>query len=479
MLTKQSLESARILAEELNRRRVVVEVLPDTPLERLVEAGHNPVEAEPETIDAAVESLALTTLVVEETTANSHDNVMEDLTDRIVGLIDRRLDMTRNVLNPLISQYANAIVNHVGDMVPPQPEINEVEFGEFHDNPIIRDIFSGYGYNELTPLDTMQAVPFNDENNYHRDALVTGSKYLDDKLKSIVDTRGDEWYRNLAKRYFVDGSQLNIINPELSEAYAETVDENLVTHMLARHLYNQEHPLTKDSTHAWDGKLLEILGRTSQNLGLFWKYKDDLDKRNIVTPNIVMESHSVTVYGPNYRKYLEQGGSRTAIMGHVRQKGPRLSVEQLIEQSDVLEKHYDNEVNAKLRQLRSDKFKLLREGALANLATVVTAIPRDITDTLPELAVGDAQQLLLQRGREYINNYRGLNIDDVDGYAENIILVGLLPELELSEFMRQMDKYLKPAVGATELTPKQAAYYVVLEELVKFFMSQTSLSGKR
>lgn len=481
MLTKMSLESARILAEELNRRRVVVQVLPETPLERLVEAGRTPVEVEPETVEASVESLALNTVTSEETGIGSHDGIMDDITAKVVGLMDRRLTLARTVINPLISNYANAMANAIGDLVPTTPEVTEVDFGDFYDNPIIRDVFSGYGYSELEPLPTLSGIQFNDENNYYQDSLTTGSSAIDNKLKDIIDTRGEEWYRNLGRRYFTQGEDLVLAKPELSETYAEVIDENLVAHMLARHFYNLGDPVNKDNALEYETKLLKILGRTSQNLNLLWKYKDDLDKRGIVTNTYSTESQKVAVYAPNYRKYLELGGSRTALMGHTRQNGSRYSVEKLIENKAALENIYDTEVNNKLRQLRSDKYRLLQSAALQNLHAVIEQIPQEVISTIPALVSQpvEAKVTLLERGRNFINSPKGIDLDDIDAYAEDIILLGLLPELELHQFMRGMDKYLKPAVGVNELTPKQAAYYVVLEEVVRFFMSQTSLSGKQ
>lgn len=480
MLTKMSLESARILAEELNRRRVVVEVLPETPLERVVEAGREVVvRDEPKIINDAVESLEINTITTNQDDPNSHDNLIGDITDKVVTLMNRRLSLARNVINPLISDYANKIINYIGDRVPQSPEIKEVEFSEFHDNPIVRDVFSGYGYKDIEPLETIHGIQFNEDNNFYKSSLQTGSEYFDNHLKSLVEKHGEDWYKNLARRYFTDGEELTLVKPELSENYANAVDENLVTHMIARHMYNNEDVPKQFKTDEYETNLLRILGRTSQNLHNLWHYKDQLEKSQKVTDVIATEGNVINVYGPNYRKYLSMGGSPTAIMGHVRKPGRRLSIEQLLEQHASLESIFDQEVNGVLRRMRTEKYRLMQTGALQALISIVDGIPSEVYETIPSLLHQPVspRELLIERGRNFINTPKMIDLDDVDSYAEDIILVGLLPELELHQFMKAMDKYLKPSVGVTALEPKQAAYYVVLEEVAKFFMSQTSLSG--
>ena len=47
--------------------------------------------------------------------------------------------------------------------------------------------------------------------------------------------------------------------------------------------------------------------------------------------------------------------------------------------------------------------------------------------------------------------------------------------MELKPFFDTMEKYLRPVEGVAELDAKQAAYYAILNEIVTYFLSQTSM----
>ena len=482
MLSKIALETARELAEELERRRLSVTPLLETPLDGLVEAGLPVEEGElPTTIEATVESLDVNTVIVDSTSAVNHDTQMNATVNGIVSLLDRRLDLARNTINPLATKYEEMIIAEMASIVPETPTITEVDYGEFYDHPLVKDIFNGWGYKDLDKLNGLSGIQFNDENNYHIGALTTGSQFIDDKLKSILDTRGEEWYRNVANKYFTEAAEVNVLTPSLDEAFQEQADENLVTHMLARYFYNKHEPLNDMSQSDYDIHLLKILGRTATNANGLLKYKDTLERDGIVVPDIANESNHILVYGPTYRDYLSKGGNNVALMGYSRTKGKVLNIDKLIEQSASLESIYDKEVDQTVRQLRSDRLRIVKRAAYTRLPEIIKEIPDMVLAAIPELNNDPrltARQLLLERGSKFIDTPSVIDLDNVYQYALNVITLGLLPELELHALYSNMTKYLQPSDDGPALTPAQAAYYAVLEEVVQYFLSQTSLSSR-
>lgn len=482
MLSKIALETARELAEELERRRVTVTPLLETPLDGLVEAGLPVEEGElPNTIETAVESLDINTVVVDSTSAINHDTQMSSTVANIVSVLDRRLDLARNKINPLATKYEEMIIAEMASIVPETPTITEVNYGEFYDHPLVKDIFSGWGYTDTDKLFGLSGIQFNDENNYHIEALTTGSQFIDDKLKSILDTRGEEWYRTVANKYFTEGAEVNVLTPSLDEAYQEQADENLVTHMLARYFYNKHEPQNDMSQSDYDIQLLKVLGRTALNANGLLKYKTTLERDGIVVPDIANESNHILVYGPTYRDYLNKGGNNTALMGYSRTKGKVLNVDKLIEQTASLEQLYDKEVDQTVRQLRSDRLRIVKRAAYTRLPEIIQEIPDEVLAVIPEINSDprlSARQVLLDRGTKFIDAPSVIDLDNVYQYALNIITLGLLPELELHSLYNSMMKYLQPSENGPALTPAQAAYYAVLEEVVQYFLSQTSLSGR-
>lgn len=483
MLNRITLESARILAEELERRRIVVSPNPDTPLQELVEVGMpingNGDEAQlPTTLESSVESLEINTQLVEDTTAASHDTLSDNLSSNIADLMNRRLDLARNVINPLVRKYEDIIVRALVDCVPETPEVKELDFGDFYDHPIAKELFNGWGNQGVDKLNGMVGIVFNKDNDFHKAALNTGHDFLDRKLQSILEERGNDWYLDVANRYFNQGEELGLIKPELTEDYLEASDRNLLTHVLARYFYNRQESLNNQPVTEYDLHLLKVLGRTAKNANGLLTYKANLERNDEIVPEIASESNTIIVYGPNYRSYLERGGNNTALMGYSR-TNKVLNGAQIIAASASLESIYDREVDGEIRRLRSEKLQLIKREAYRHLPEIIDEIPDTVVVAIPELTNTPgltARQVLLQRGNDFIDTPSAIDDSNIYQYAQNIICIGLLPELEVHLLFAKIEKYLAPAEGVSSLTPAQAVYYAVLEEIVQFFLSQTSLS---
>lgn len=476
MLTELTLESASVLAEELERRKAYLVPNTDTPIEDLVVAAEPVEDKVPEEPEAIVKSLEEMTSSPVEVTPETHDNILEGITTTVSGLLNRRLNLAKNVVNPLIARYTDLISKYIEGYVPESAEVTEVDFGEFYNHPLARNIFEGYGIKDIEPVQGFKGIVLDETNNYHKGALKTGSGFIDKKLEEIINERGEDWYLDVVRKHFTNGEDLIIVKPEVTEDYREEADKNLVLHMVTRHLYNRNETLNSEPVKEQELKLLRILGRTSQNINNLFKLQDDLVNKEIVVP-VKTSTESITVYGPNYRKFLEKGGNNSILAGYVRTKGPNLGIESLIEQKASLESVYDKEVSSEIRRLRLESIRLMRLGATQELGKIVKEIPAEVLATIPELqdANASAEAILMQRGREYIQSTPVTSVEDIYTYASNIITLGLLPELELHMFYNTMDKYLKPSGNGVTLTPAQAAYYACLEEVTKYFLSQVSL----
>ena len=478
MLTKIALESARELADVLEKRRIQLEPIEGSPLDLLVRSSQPVLEVDkPQTVDQAVESLEVNSLSVDETNLNNHDAVSENINAKIVGLIDRRLYLARSVINPIVKKYAEIVVNDLMGVVPQQPEVVPVDFGEFYDNPMAREIFKGFTYNDPGTLYGVLGIELDDSNNYYLEALSTGSEFIDAKLTQIIQTRGIDWVKDIAVRYFNRGEEIPTIDPSLRPEYQEALDRNLIIHFYARYFFNKEYPLTKESPEIWRLNLSKILGRTSNNIQGLWVYRDDLDRRNTVHVQPSTEAHRVFIYKPTYDLFKMNGGSDTAIMGYAKHHRGILSVEALLEKKDEVEELYDNAVNKEIRDVRASKINLIKRSCERHLPDLISELPTDAVNTIPALINQDLPKVLYFRGKEWINNPAVIDPDNVYQYVQDLICKGLLPELDLSSLYAGIEKYTRADYG-TPLTPAQAVYYVVLEEVVRFYLSQTAFSGQ-
>lgn len=479
MLSNLSIESARELAEELCRRGVAIAPVEDTPLASLVDASihySGDETKQPTTIEESAQSLAESTNELIPMSPVTHDTIQEVVVDNGVSLINRRLQFAKEVINPLTEKYTQLIQERMGTVAPITPEVQTIEFGEFYEHPLIRDVFNGYGLSEVEPIVTLRDIQLTED--HYIDAFNTGSPFIDAKLENIVKERGMEWLETHTRNHFNLGNELALAKPVVSEDYLEEADKNLVLHFMARSLLNKDDVLNGTERKDYELSLLRLLGRTAQNVKNVYNLKDNLEKQGTVVSPVSTESR-VVVYGPNYAKYVEKGGSNTALMGYVRRKNRAvLGIESILENKASFEAIYDKEVEGKVKALRYETIRNVKQAALYCLGAIVADIPTYIYSTIHELADPNVnpQAILMGRGRCYIEDVNRLDIEDIYSYASSVITSGLLPELQLDRFYATMDKYTTPQNGM-ELTPKQAAYYAVLEELVEYFLSQTSLDS--
>lgn len=129
MLSQMSLESARVLAQEFERRGFRIAPDEGTPIAELVEVGRPIENGEEQTdVDGAVSSLGLTTVTDSVDGVTTHDDTMALTVTKITELMNRRIDLARNVISPLVKQYSDLIVAKLSEAVPQAPEVVEVNF---------------------------------------------------------------------------------------------------------------------------------------------------------------------------------------------------------------------------------------------------------------------------------------------------------------------------------------------------------------
>nr|DAT15846.1 MAG TPA: hypothetical protein [Caudoviricetes sp.] len=479
MLSKRSLESARELALLLREKNLGLHPDNETPVEDLVERGEvvtHRTDVESDNIEKVTEALEEASIAVSDTMPVSHTAEMDIVTSKIADLVNRRLNLAKNIINPIINDIGEKLIDELGNAAPRAPTVEPLSFSDFYNNPLTPEIFKGYGFDEVQPIRGMIGIQF-DETNDPRKALKTGSAFVDNELQHVVESRGDEWFNNVLRKYFIDGNEIAIYRPSIDAAYKENVDESFVAHMVARHLYNQADPKGNYKEHDYNMGLLRILGRTAQNVNGLLAAQKDWEKRDAVVGTVGNEGYTITVYEPNYQRYINSGGSNMAIFGHVR-TGVSRSGQRILDEKSSLESVHDKAMIDETMRVVEEKNTLIENAIRKYIPIIVSKIPTEVLDGIPELNEygDDRNSVLMERGYKFVNEYRGPAAEDPYEYVSRVLVQAMLPELGLLNFYEKLEQYLKPVAGVATLTPKQAAYYVVLDEIITFLLSQTSLS---
>lgn len=478
MLTKLSLEAAEELTEMLDKEDRIVTPDEGTPIARLVEAGL-PVERDlPETTEEAKESLTESTFTPVMAAVNDHDAISEAEIQRVATLMNKRIHLAQGEINPIIIDYASNIKTYLTDIVPTTPEIIEVEFSPVYDEPMLAESVAPYVYKHMDYIHTLK-----NDTQIDLSIMKTGLSFIDNEIDRIVAKYGAEEVRNALTQYFIKGNDYGLLVPDISSAYQRAVDINFLIYFYAKALLNATEPMTAPVNYS--ATLKAIINVCAQNIKNVIEYKNGLETSGTITKTIAGPEDvitSVEVYKDNYDIFLKHGGSKSAIMGYTRRRRSYFSMEDLLENADALAAIYDNEKEQELKDLRHRALDHIKRAALKALPqTVGKIVDLGITDTFLEKEnVGDRAEslrILVQRGNDFINNHSGvIDPEYIEGYAYNIVLIGLIPELDLLSFFNRMNELMKPAGDGTSLNPKQAAYYACLEEIVAFFASQCTMS---
>lgn len=478
MLSKFALESARELAEVLEKRDEVIVPIQDTPVHELVTASA-PVEQElPKTIEESIENLEIMSTQPIPLTGENHDQIQDNVAQETAALINRRIDLARNVINPLIAQYENIIREDIGDTAPVDPEVVEVNFDDdFYRNPSLNAVFSGYNIPVTERVVGFKGFGLGDGETHYTNRLKTGSKLIDGKINSIIQNRGDQWVENVVDTYFDKGEEVTVLNPEISEDYSEAVDRNFIIHMLARNYYNSDDIHGKyDSDEKYRLHLTQVLGRTAFNVRGLPESQNRWEQQDRIVAS--QEGLTMTVYGNTYRNFIQKGGNERALFGGFKKHRFNVTSNIVLQNKTALENLHEDEIQERFNDAASSISIMIVESARKHLPLIAGKIPEEVLDTIPEIDPEAKLETLLKRGYDYINRGREPSPDTLYQYVSGIITIGLLPELELNKFYQRMNHYLNSSNDNHSLTAKQAVYYVILEELSEYFLSQTSLDSK-
>lgn len=474
MLSRIAIESARELAELLERRKAVLRPYADTPVANLVEQSE-PVEPIGETIVETMEQLATVTVSpVDGYLAESHDDSMGLAVQPVIDLINRRLKLARTVINPMIDAYADAITATVSEKLPLTPRIEVVENDAYFANPLILKVFEGY----IADADsTVTGFKLGTDFDF-RKHLMTGSRMVDEKIQGIIETYGEMEIEEALREYFVNGKTFAILPSLMNRNFTKETAIQFLAHFILRNLYTTGDILPNEvSEQQQELHLMKALGITANNIRNYVNVHAEYEKRGrLFTEPNNEDKNAIYVYEPNYRKFKEQNGNEISVFGaYLQDRRNFLTVDEVLANANVYHQAHDDFVRRRENEVSLARREELIKAALQNLSVIISRIPADISEQLTGQADNEAE--FVKRGDTYLNNPRLIVPDNVWSFASNVVLQGLLPELELDKFFDSMEEYLKPGIGVKELTPNEAAYYAILKEVVDYFMSQTSLDS--
>lgn len=491
MLTKVSIESARELAELLRTRGEKLTVREDTPLEQLTMTTTDAVTPKDqlELPEVAVESLHANSLTLDETETVGHDVVNENVASRMAALANRRLHLLRNVILPVVSKHGDYVIEQLADMVPVTPKIHPIGVKALLSYPQFNQFFTGFQDDNTESVISLGfTVDANlDEIIRQREIAKTGIEEVDQCLNYILDC--DEAHAIAYIQTLFDQSEplTTLFVPRQAEEYPlylSNIHANIVAFFVVKQLLDaSERGNYTVSEETYRERLTSVLARLSTNINGAVQFFGELERQGVVVLGKKVNTHGhltqVYVLDVNYEKYLAEGGNDAVVVG-----GAFVNMNELYVTLSSLQEHHDEyiqvnetKMNEAIQRVRQDSLGIAKEKTRQVLYVLAGAIPEEVTNTIPALHVdgSDPVDVMVQRATDYLSYQAITDLNDIHTFVERVITAGMLHELELDKFIYKMSQYTKPQVGVPQLTPAQAAYYVVLDEMVEFMLSQTEV----
>lgn len=481
MLSRISIESARALADVLDQQGRVLVPVEDTPVDALVEQTE-PVEPIGSTVEEAMETLATVTVTaVPGLTAETHDDAMQDTVQPVIELINRRLCLARRVINPLINEYDRLMLADIQGLLPMTPKIEAVEYDTYYSTPSVQNLFNGYNVSSDETAAGFRIPEFN-----YKDYIYTGSRTIDNKINEIIEQYGEGHVEQVLNEYFQNKREFIQLPIRMAKASTDEIAYQFLAHFVLRKLYNQGEVIPGEGLENEQNlHLMKALAITSTNIRNYVSTNNNWVEKGILFADPAEDSvNTIRVYAPSYNKYQEAQGNDVSVFGaYVSDKPYTVTYQQVLDRKDEYSDLHDKTVHRRNLELSVERNNKIRAAALRHLGEIILQIPEDVVLSLPfdrgENTLDAVQRILVQRGKDYIENPATPIGDDLWSYASDILCAGVLTELELKSFFDTMEKYLRPAEGVAELDAKEAAYYAVLNEVVTYFLSQTSMDAAK
>lgn len=375
MITQKSLDAATPLARELASRGVVLRPLSNTPLEALTREAlsvSNAVAA------VAIESLDLeaadddsvvsqdpATRIREASTTPDvtgvvqHDEILQTHLSMAVKGCKFALENTQSVVVPMIDRVHAAVRDSAeATILSSQKGFNIIPFNwnVIWENPTLLEAVSQYsvpvGERDVPALKIPRPENLGD-------SLSTGSSLFDAAIQAFADDMGHQRIGEIWETFFgptCDGRFTYLSGHDRSLA-----NSALIAHLFARNYFYEKPTGIAMEDGDWKSVLSWIVAYTGNLVYRAIKRRESDLALKLLVLKYDRGSDEITVNGPVYNEWLEQGGTPEALMGGIIQ-GKTVVFSTPSEDLDVNQKVWSRHMAVLRNQASADMQTLVVHG---------------------------------------------------------------------------------------------------------------------
>ena len=364
MISKEIASAAIQIAEEFDRRNLVIAAHDNTEVSTLV--GFSTIDVsqqdanETEYIPNPDQIYADSTIPGIDGGDSTHTEKMEWLIDAVAEMVTKHLSFAKNVVAPLVKQLAtevNTALSQYPESATFNPEVIRVSLPEALIHPSMQSSLSEYGdvpyevigdYMDLPNMSAEQII----------EMMKVGSKSVDGEIMAWAAERGNVFFTNLWEAVFTKHGASGVTFESLTQDKIDGADAAFAVFLLCKRLLDEPPEGTVQALSEYRKDIGRILNQAGLRLNNALKQND----LNIKTELLILKQNkdAVFVFAPVYDGWLSGGGNNAILFGNLLDDRPALFLPGMLDRSAQLINNWEHQNRLLTITLANNRFVFAR-----------------------------------------------------------------------------------------------------------------------
>lgn len=450
-------------SEKVNR---TIAVIPNTPLDHLVTEVIPVVTPTPGLEDEAVYQAADVTDI---TGINRHEMVMDEVITTLGSGLAMQVNVIRNEILPMVRRITAAVVDSTNAVKLGEYVIEPFFLSEVHDNEVIMELLEPWA--NFTLEEVASPIGFQP---MEEAALITqvqtGSSRLDELMAEMIGKHPAGWAQSIYEDYF----GIKGVKKFKPFNNFKSMDEWLFIHFLCRSMADQPQegsPLSLVEHNAYCAKLLAQTALGMYNTHRSWDTLRSLGTVVLSWP-ITTEIPTgdqpaiIQVIGDSYNNFLGAGGTPEILIGACVSDRPYIQ-SKLIEDAERYAHAYNGYKTRQNTYRETQLGGIVRERLYVEVSEEIKTLPECIFD----------QGLPIEKMLAILHTIVGKFNDSQAAnrtyeVVREVVCKVIYGHTDAWPMLLEVDRVMTER----QCKGREAIYYVVLNRIVDFWLSQTEVS---
>lgn len=311
MLREINIQAVQPIVQAVEEQRNVLGVFPNTPLAELASLS---IPALPIT-EATDMTQLLRGVVNQPEHGETHGEMLDIAVEAIATSVRKQMKFARGVVLPAVSNIITEIKNTIGEREPSPWQIEQADLSELVECEAIRSLVDRYGSDTDTLQNAVVTFPIITDEASLLSLLETGSSSVNTKLLDLIAAKPTGWilsvynafFRGEGGEYVYDAMKRKSHRPTTgSKTRIGSSDDYAVALILAMNMIEAD-PLPESNMSLADYRrqCSEVQKAAATLLSASYRQFDKFCQTEVVIINAGMDRNTITVFGPMYRKFLE------------------------------------------------------------------------------------------------------------------------------------------------------------------------------